>query len=73
MGVEDADIIFMNDFRWSSTIFLQALEGGLVHFPAPTNVRKQDIELVIDTPFFATADAPIVFVREERSTKPILT
>ena len=68
MGVEEAEIIFLNDFRWSPTIiawadFLQALEGDTVHLPAPKNFCKRDIELSKDTPFFATADTTPVLVK----------
>ena len=68
MGVEEAEIIFLNDFRWSPTTiawadFLQALEGDTVHLPAPKNFCRRDIELKSDTPFFATADAPPVLIK----------
>ena len=40
LGVEDKELIFLNDFRWSPTIipwtdFLLLLEGHIVHFAAP--------------------------------------
>ena len=68
VGVEDAEIIFLNDFRWNPAIiawadFLQALEGDTVHLPVPKTFCKQDIKLTDDTPFFATADAPLVLVK----------
>ena len=68
VGAEDAEIIFLNDFRWNPAIiawadFLQALEGDTVHLPAPKTFCKQDIELTNDTPFFATADAPLVLIK----------
>ena len=68
VGAQEAEIIFLNDFRWSPAIiawadFLQALEGDTVHLPAPKNFCKQDIELTKDTPFFATSDAPLVLVK----------
>ena len=68
IGVDEVEIIFLNDFRWDPKIiawadFLQALEGDIVHLPAPKNVCPRDIELNADIPFFATADAPIVQVR----------
>ena len=31
---------------------LQALEGDIVHLPAPKNVSNRDVELTKDTPFF---------------------
>ena len=68
MGAQDAEIIFLNDFRWNPAIiawadFLQALEGDIMHLPAPKTFCKQDIELSKSTPFFATADAPLVLVK----------
>ena len=68
LGAEDAEIIFLNDFRWHPKIiawadFLQALEGDTVHLPAPKNVCCRDLELVKDTPFFATSDAPLVLIK----------
>ena len=68
LGVEDAEVVLLNDFRWHPSIiawadFLQLLEGDIVHIPAPKNVRSKDIECKRDTPFFATADAPIVLVK----------
>ena len=40
-----------------------ALEGDTVHLPTPKNFCKRDIELSKDTPFFATADAPLVLIK----------
>ena len=70
MGVETAEVILLNDFRWHPTTiswsdFLQALEGDIVHFPAPKNFCRQDIELSKDTPFFATADQPLPLIRKD--------
>ncbi len=67
MGVEKAEIVLLNDFRWHPTTiswcdFLQALEGDIVHFPAPKNFCSKDIEFSKDTPFFATADQPLMLV-----------
>lgn len=68
MGADEAEIIFLNDFRWSPNVIawadlLQALEGDVVHLPAPKNFYKRDLELSADTPFFATSDAPLVLIR----------
>ena len=68
VGAEQAEVILLNDFRWNPTIIawadlLQALEGDTIHLPAPKNFCLRDIELTRDTPFFATSDAPIVFIR----------
>ena len=68
IGAEEAEVIFVNDFRWHPQVIawadlLQALEGDIVHLPAPKNVCSRDIELAGDTPFFATSDAPLVLVK----------
>ena len=42
---------------------LQLLEGDIVHLSAPKSFWKQDIEFDKDSPFFATADVPIVLVK----------
>ena len=68
IAAEEAEIIYLNDFRWHPKIiawadFLQALEGDTVHLPAPKNLCSKDIELSKDTPFFATLDAPLVLVK----------
>ena len=70
LGAEDAEVIFLNDFRWHPKIiawadFLQALEGDTVHLPTPKNVCSRDLELNKDTPFFATSDAPLVLIKAE--------
>ena len=54
--LEDAEIIFLNDFRWHPKIiawadFLQALEGDTVDLPAPKNVCSRDLELKKDAIF----------------------
>lgn len=61
LGIENAEIIFLNDFRWDATIiawkdFLLLLEGDELHFPAPKTSYPQDILFNNDTPIFATAD-----------------
>ena len=68
LGAEDAEVIFLNDFRWHPKIiawadFLQALEGDTVHLPTPKNVCSRVLELNKDTPFFATSDAPLVSIK----------
>lgn len=59
IGAEDAEIIYLNDFRWHPKIIARAdlqlaLEGDTVHLPAPKNLSSHDVELQRDTPFFAT-------------------
>ena len=68
IGAEEAEVIFLNDFRWHPTIIawpdlLQALEGDIIHLPVPKNFCQRDVELNSDTPFFATADAPLVLIK----------
>ena len=68
MGADEAEVIYLNDFRWSRTVIawadlLQALEGDVVHLPAPKNFCRRDLELSADTPFFATSDAPLVLIK----------
>lgn len=68
VGAENAEIVLLNDFRWHPSIIawgdlLQLLEGDIVHLPAPKNFLIKDIEFTRDTPFFATADSPMVLVK----------
>lgn len=68
VGAEKAEIIFLNDFRWSQAIIpwhdlLLLLEGQLVHLPAPKSHYAKDIVFNQDTPIFATGKNPIVFVK----------
>lgn len=68
VGAEEAEIIFLNDFRWKPAIIawadlLQLLEGDEMHLPAPKNFCKRDIEMTKDTPIFATADAPLILIK----------
>ncbi len=67
LGVEKAEIIFLNDFRWSNEIiawkdFLILLEGQPIHFPAPKTTYAKDIFLQKDTPIFATSKSPITYI-----------
>ena len=48
VGVEEAEIIFLNDFRWSERILpwqdmLRLLEGDKIHVPTPKTHFAQDI------------------------------
>ena len=68
VGVEKAEILFLNDFRWTPSViqwhdFLLLLEGQLVHLPAPKSHYAKDIAFTGDTPIFATGKNPIVFVK----------
>ena len=79
LGVEDAEIILLNDFRWSAGLIswndlLLLLEGQGVHFPAPKSQYARDIYLDKDTPVLATSKAPIVHmgrfgIEDQRETE----
>ena len=78
VGAETAEVIFLNDFRWSQQIIawhdlLLMLEGQLVHLPAPKSHYAKDIVFNLDTPVFCTTKHPIVLVRsghvDERETE----
>ncbi|CAB4029279.1 Hypothetical predicted protein [Paramuricea clavata] len=65
---EDADVIFLNDFRWSKQIIpwhdlLLMLEGQLVHLPAPKSHYSKDATLSSDLPIFCMAKEEISFVK----------
>ena len=67
MGSENAEVIFLNDFRWSPEILawkdmLLLLEGQTLHLAAPKTHFAKDIVFDRDTPIFATSKGPIVFV-----------
>ena len=66
IGAEDAEVIFLNDFRgtnemlsWKELLLL--LEGQTVHLPSPKNHYASDITISSDAPIFATGKSRIVF------------
>ena len=68
VGAETAEVVFLNDFRWSQQIIawhdlLLMLEGQLVHLPAPKSHYAQDLVFNRDTPIFCTTKHQIVLVR----------
>ena len=68
VGAEEAEVIFLNDFRWSQVIipwhdFLLMLEGHLVHLPAPKSHYAKDIVFNRDTPIFSTGKHPLIFIK----------
>ena len=68
VGAEKAECLFLNDFRWSSSIipwhdFLLLLEGQLVHLPAPKTHYAKDLTFKSDTPIFATGKDSFVYTR----------
>ena len=73
LGGEDAEIILLNDFRWSSKLIvwkdlLVLLEGQGLHFPAPKPQYAHKIYLERDTPIFATSKAKVKFVGKYNSS-----
>jgi len=77
VGADEAECIFLNDFRSSSTLiqwhdFLLMLEGQPVHLPAPKSHYAKDLVLEEDTPIFATGKRPLVYMKngvvDERET-----
>ena len=79
LGAEESEVIFLNDFRWSSEMIawkelLLLLEGQTVHLPSPKNHYVRDICISTDVPIFATGKARITFVgkyntNDERETE----
>ena len=78
VGAEMAEVIFLNDFRWSPQVLpwhdmLLMLEGQKVHLPAPKTHFFKDLVFEGDTPIFATGKHEIVFIRngmlDERETE----
>ena len=68
VGAELAEIIFLNDFRWSAQVLpwqdmLLLLEGQPVHFSAPKTHYAQDIVFEKDTPIFCTSKSEIVAIK----------
>lgn len=68
VGVQNAECILLNDFRWSAQIIpwhdlLLMLEGDVVHLPAPKTHYSTDICLQRDTPIFATGKGPLIYVK----------
>lgn len=68
VGVENEEIILLNDLRWSPNLitwnnFLLLLEGQPLHFPAPKSHYCKDIFFDKDTPIFATSSKRISLVK----------
>ena len=66
VGADDAEMIFLNDFRWSPELIewkslLLLLEGGQVRLPAPKNHFSCDINIERDTAVFTTSKCEITF------------
>ena len=66
VGAELAEVIFLNDFRWTPEIlawkdFLLLLEGQTLHLATPKSHFAKDILFDRNTPIFATSKEPIEF------------
>ena len=66
VGAGEHEIIYLNDFRWSSALIawkdlLLLLEGHIVHLPAPKNQYSNDVCIDTDIPVVATSKEPIVY------------
>ena len=73
LGAETAELIFLNDFRWSPEMIawkelLLLLEGQTVHLPSPKNHYATDIEIDSDIPVVATGKAEITYVGKYNTT-----
>ena len=68
VGIQDAECIFLNDFRWSPQLIpwhdlLLMLEGEVVHLPAPKTHFTEDIQFTKDTPVFCTSKRPLIYIK----------
>ena len=68
VGAEDAECIFLNDFRWSQQIiqwhdFLLMLEGQMVHLPSTKTHFAKDIVFQRNTPIFCTGKQPFIYIK----------
>ena len=75
-GAEDAEVIFLNNFRWTSEMvaskeLLLLLEGQTVHLASPENHYASDINISSDAPIFATGKSRIAFRGRGNSTASI--
>ena len=68
VGVENKEVIFLNDICWSETtiewgMFLNLLDGNQVRFPQPKNLHDSDIitQRENKVPVFATSIDKIKF------------
>ena len=72
MKVVDAEVIFLNNFRWWKEILSWKkmpllLEGQLVRFPAPKNHYSKDFCDLSDILVVATSKSRVVFQRNGKS------
>ena len=80
VGAEQAECIFLNDFRWSNQLIawhelLLMLEGQPVRLSAPKTHYAKDVVLDKDTPIFATGKHTLVYIKngyiDEKETKMV--
>ena len=76
VGVDKAEVIFLNDLRWSNELikwneFLLLLEGYPVHLPASQNHFAIDMCIDKDTPVFATSKDAIKLIGKYNTTDEI--
>ena len=76
LGAELAEIIFLNDFRWTPEIItwkelLLLLEGQSVHLLSPKNHYSHEICIDSDTPIFATSKSRITYTGKYNATDEI--
>ena len=70
VGAEKAEVILMNDLRWSPwQEFLNLLEGQNVHLEAPKSHFAEDMYICSDVPILGTSISPIRFVGRSSNIK----
>jgi len=68
VGADEAQIMFLNDFRWCQQIIawhdlLLLLEGELVHLPAPKTHFSRDLVISGTIPIFATSKQQLIYIK----------
>jgi len=76
LGAESSEVIFLNDFRWSSEMIawkelLLLLEGQTVHLPSPKNHYSSDICIDADTPVFAIGKSRVTYAGRYNTTDEV--
>ena len=76
IGSDNAEIIYLNDFWWSSEVFgwkelLLLLEGQIVHLPLPKNQFAADICNDTDVPVISTSSHLIKYVGRGGLANPV--
>ena len=61
--IENAECIFLNNFRWSAQLIPWHDLLLLVHLPAPKTHYTEDIQFAKDTPIFCTSKRPLIFIK----------